>query len=144
MAVDAHDTAASRLRAVGQRYTGRRRSVIDILLGAGSPLTIPDMLGAAPRLPQSSVYRNLAVLEQAGVVRRIVTSGDFARYELAEDLTEHHHHLVCSTCGGVEDFTAPSALERSLGRAVSEVEDATGFSAEHHRLDIVGTCARCA
>ena len=144
MAVDAHDTAASRLGAVGQRYTGRRRSVIDILVGAGSPLTIPDMLRAAPRLPQSSVYRNLAVLEQAGVVRRIVTSGDFARYELAEDLTEHHHHLVCSTCGSVEDFTAPTALERSLGRAVSEVEDATGFSAEHHRLDIVGTCARCA
>jgi Fur family transcriptional regulator, ferric uptake regulator len=144
MPADVHDTAATRLGAAGQRYTGRRQSVIDILVEAGSPQTIPEMLRAAPRLPQSSVYRNLAVLEHAGVVRRIVTSGGFARYELAEDLTEHHHHLVCSSCGSVQDFTAPTALERSLGRAVSAVEDATGFSADHHRLDIVGTCTGCA
>jgi Fe2+ or Zn2+ uptake regulation protein len=95
-------------------------------------------------LPQSSAYRNLAVLEQAGTVHRVVTSADFARYELAEDLTEHHHHLICSSCGQVEDFTAPPALERSLHRAVSAMEGETGFSALHHRLDLIGTCRSCA
>ena len=52
------------------------------------------------------MYRNLVVLEQAGVVRRVTSTDDFARYELAEDLTEHHHHLICSSCGTVDDFTA--------------------------------------
>jgi Fe2+ or Zn2+ uptake regulation protein len=89
------------------------------------------------------VYRNLATLEQAGAVHRIVTNGDFARYELAEDLTEHHHHLICSRCGDVSDFTAPPALEASLGRAMASVADATGFAPAHHRLDLIGTCARC-
>ena len=45
--------------------------------------------------------------------------------------------------GGVEDFTVPPALERSLRRAVRDVEDATGFAAAHHRLDLVGTCKTC-
>jgi Fe2+ or Zn2+ uptake regulation protein len=141
---DVHDTAARRLRAVGQRYTSGRQAVVDVLAASKAPLTIPEVVAGGRRIPQSSAYRSLAVLEQAGVVRRILTSGDFARFELAEDLTEHHHHLVCSTCGGVEDFTAPPALERSLRRAVRDVEDATGFAAAHHRLDLVGVCSACA
>jgi Fur family transcriptional regulator, ferric uptake regulator len=137
------DTAASRLRAVGQRYTSGRRAVVAVLADAKAPLTIPEVVAGGRRIPQSSAYRSLAVLEQAGVVRRILTSGDFARFELAEDLTEHHHHLICSACGGVEDFTVPPALERSLRRAVEDVEGATGFAAAHHRLDLVGTCKTC-
>ena len=140
---DLHEVVAARLRDAGQRYTTGRRAIVDRLVGAGQPLTIPDVL-AGSSLPQSSAYRNLAVLEQAGAVHRIVTSADFARYELAEDLTEHHPHLICSTCGTVEDFTAPPALERSLHKAVAEVEGATGFAAQHHRLDLLGTCRSCA
>ena len=138
-----HEIVADRLREAGQRYTGGRREIIERLQSAGQPLTIPEVLQGGS-LPQSSAYRNLAVLEQAGAVHRIVTSADFARYELAEDLTEHHHHLICSSCGQVEDFTAPPSLERSLHKAVAEVESSTGFSAEHHRLDLVGTCRACA
>ncbi|HVM51816.1 MAG TPA: Fur family transcriptional regulator [Acidimicrobiales bacterium] len=144
MASDLHEVAAQRLRAVGQRYTSGRRKVVDVLAQSGQPLTIPELLAAGDRVPQSSAYRNLAVLEQAGVVHRLVTSGDFARFELAEDLTEHHHHLICAACGGVEDFIAPPSLERSLHRAVTAVEDSTGFSASLHRLDLIGTCRACA
>jgi Fe2+ or Zn2+ uptake regulation protein len=140
---DLHEVVATRLRDAGQRYTSGRRAIVERLQAAGQPLTIPDVL-AGSSLPQSSAYRNLAVLEQAGAVHRIVTSADFARYELAEDLTEHHHHLICSSCGTVEDFTAPPALERSLHKAVAEVEGATGVAAQHHRLDLLGTCRSCA
>src|SRR5687768_12006265 len=113
-----HATAADRLRAGGQRYTASRRALIDALAGAERPSTIPELLGSRPGLAQSSAYRNLAVLEEVGVVRRIVTSDEHARFELAEDLTEHHHHLVCGRCGQVEDFTVSSRLERSLEAAL--------------------------
>ena len=137
-----HEVIAARLQTAGQRYTDGRRAIVDRLASAGHPLTIPEVLEGST-LPQSSAYRNLAVLEQAGAVHRIVTNAEFARYELAEDLTEHHHHLICSTCGQVEDFTAPPALERSLHKAVAEVEGSTGFTAAQHRLDLVGTCRSC-
>ena len=143
MTVDVHDTIAVRLREVGQRYTDGRRDLVDRLVAAGQPLTIPELLEVPPRLPQSSAYRNLSVLEQAGVVHRITAGGDFARFELAEDLTEHHHHLICSECGAVEDFTAPAGLERTLTRAVDEIAAARGFTADQHRLDLIGTCADC-
>jgi Fe2+ or Zn2+ uptake regulation protein len=143
MPADLHDTVATRLRAVSQRYTSGRKALVEVLASARQPLTIPELIATGRRIPQSSAYRNLAVLELAGVVHRIVTSGDFARYELDEALTEHHHHLICSTCGGVEDFTAPASLERTLRKVTSELADTSGFLAETHRLDLVGVCAGC-
>ncbi len=140
---DLHVTAAERLDAVGQRFTTQRRTLVDLLADSRHPLSIPDILSLQPALAQSSVYRNLAVLEQAGVVRRVVTTDDFARHELAEDLTEHHHHLICSSCGVVEDFTASPQVERSVARAISEVSDLTGFTSQHHRLDLIGVCPAC-
>ena len=90
------------------------------------------------------MYRNLAVLERAAVVHRIVTADDFARYELAEDLTEHHHHhLICAQCGDVTDFTLPSALEDDLDAAAAKVARRTGFAVDRHQLDLVGTCPTC-
>ena len=140
---DVHDTAATRLRAVGQRYTSGRRAVVDVLADAKAPLTIPEVVAEGRRIPQSSAYRSLAVLEQAGVVRRILTSGDFARYELAEDLTEHHHHLICSLCGSMEDFTVSPQLETSLEKAFAKASSSAGFTTQYHRLDLVGLCPTC-
>jgi len=139
-----HETVSRRLQAVGQRYTRKRQDLVEVLGGAGQPLSIPEVLAAQPDVPQSSAYRNLAVLEQAGVVHRIASMGDFGRYELAEDLTEHHHHLICSACGNVEDFTAPASVERTLRRVAGEVTRDAGFTAESHRLDLVGRCKACA
>ncbi len=143
MSGDLHATTAERLQRDDQRYTSRRRALVDVLADADQPLTIPQLLQRRRDLAQSSAYRNLAVLERAGVVHRIASSDEFARYELAEDLTEHHHHLICSSCGDVADFTVPPDVERELDRALSTVASRTGFQVEQHRLDLVGTCTRC-
>jgi Fe2+ or Zn2+ uptake regulation protein len=90
------------------------------------------------------VYRNLSVLERAGLVHRIVTSDDWARYELDHALTHHHHHLICSSCGAVRDFTVSPRLERSIDEALARVASDAGFRLEHHRLDLVGLCEACA
>jgi len=69
---DVHDIVAASLQTDGQRYTGSRRKLVEILAHAGRPLSIPDVLAAEAALPQSSVYRNLVVLEQAGAVGRLL------------------------------------------------------------------------
>ena len=142
---DLHQVAAERLQSAEQRYTSNRRAVVEVLEATLHPLTIPEILARRPGLALSSAYRNLAVLEETGVVHRIVSTDEFARYELAEDLTDHHHHhLICSACGSVSDFTAPDEVERSLAAALEQVASTSGFQADHHRLDLVGRCARCA
>jgi Fe2+ or Zn2+ uptake regulation protein len=138
-----HETVTRLLRAHGQRLTHHRGVIVDVLAEAAGPLTIPEILAARSGLAQSSVYRNLVVLEEAGVVHRMLTRDEFARYELAEDLTEHHHHLVCSNCGRVEDLPATPAVERSVAAAIDEAAHVAGFRTLHHRLDLVGLCANC-
>ena len=143
MADDLHTAVAGRLLGDDQRYTANRRAVVEVLEGADRPLTIAEILDRRP-LAQSSVYRNLVVLESAGAVHRVVSTDEYARYELAEDLTaHHHHHLICATCGRVEDFTVAPALERTLEAAMATVAEETGFSPDRHRLDLVGTCVGC-
>jgi len=138
------DAVATRLHRAGQRRTPTRDAIVDVLAAAGRPLTIPEVLEAQSDLAQSSVYRNLVILEQAGVVHRIVTNAEFARFELAEDLTgDHHHHLICTSCGAVEDAPASDGIERAVHRAIEEVERATGFRTTGHRIDLVGLCRRC-
>jgi Fur family transcriptional regulator, ferric uptake regulator len=143
MGLDVHAIAASRLGAVGQRYTTSRRTVVDTLQSAGRPLTIPEILEDNPQLPQSSAYRTLAVLTQAGVVRRIVAVDEFARFELAEDLSSHHHHLLCTSCGVVADFELSPALERRLEAAFEAAASRHDFESIHHRVDLVGLCTDC-
>ncbi len=140
---DTHDVVQTRLRHNDQRYTTRRRQLIELLIADGGPMTIPQILDASPSLAQSSVYRNLSVLEEAGVVVRIVTSDDFAHYELTEELTEHHHHLICSECGDVADFALRESVEAELDRALHRAARTAGFDIRHHRLDLVGVCADC-
>ncbi len=135
--------AAARLRAVGQRYTTNRRELVAVLAESDAPLTIPELLGRRAGLAQSSVYRNLSILEQAGVVTRIVTSDEWARFELAHDLTEHHHHMICSTCGAVADITLPAELEQTIDTTFTKIARKKGFRLDHHRLDLVGSCAGC-
>lgn len=139
-----HDAIGVRLGEDDQRYTSGRRTLVDLLAGTHRPLTVAEVLERADDLSQSSVYRNLALLERAGVVQRVVTDDEFARFELAEDLTgHHHHHLVCASCGRVEDFTLAPDVESSLDDALVSSASAVGFEVHQHRLDLVGTCRRC-
>ncbi len=143
MGIDVHAIAASRLAAVNQRYTTSRRIVVDTLQSAGRPLTIPEILDGTQHLPQSSAYRTMAVLTQAGVVRRVVAVDEFARFELAEDLSSHHHHLLCTSCGLVADFELPPTLERELESAFAEAATTQQFESIQHRVDLVGLCTNC-
>jgi Fe2+ or Zn2+ uptake regulation protein len=140
---DLHATVADKLDAAEQRYTSRRRALVDLLADAGRPVSIADIARLGPNLPRSSAYRNLVDLEAAGVVRRVAANDEFARYELAEDLTEHHHHLVCLGCGTVEDLSPPASLERSVARAIERLADQDGFTVQSHRLDLLGLCSAC-
>lgn len=141
--LDLHRTVRERLSDHGQRYTNGRQELVESLVAAQGPVTLPSLLESRSSLPQSSAYRNLLVMEQAGVVRRLVHNTGHAHYELAEDLTSHHHHLVCESCGAISDIELGSRVEKSLDKAFDEVTTGAGFTARHHAIDIYGECADC-
>jgi len=139
----AHAVIGERLRSAGQLYTSGRRELVDLLLDIGRPATMADVLGQRPTLVQSSVYRNMADLERTGIVRRVAGSDELIRVELAEEIIGHHHHLVCTQCGTVDDFTVPEAAERALRDALEAIARAGSFVPEDHRLDVLGRCKPC-
>lgn len=139
-----HEAAKRRLLEAGQMYTSGRRELVELLHSMGRPVTAHELLEARPKLTQSSVYRNLAVLEEMRVVQRVAGADDRTRVELAEDIIGHHHHLVCLQCGAVEDLVIATSAERTLDSLFDQAVTGTGFTATGHRLDILGICRQCA
>lgn len=142
--MELEDLARERMAGSGHVYTRGRQLVMATLARLGAPATIRAILQAEPALVQSSLYRNLSVLEDAGLVKRVDVGDDRAFFELSELLTnDHHHHLVCRSCSTVVDVTLPERTERALDRAFADAAGASGFTIEDHRLDLVGLCGAC-
>jgi|TARA_B100000809_G_scaffold76337_1_gene74106 Fe2+ or Zn2+ uptake regulation protein len=139
---DLHASVDQRLQVAGLRNSRSRQVVVDVLVRAGRPLSLPEILDADVELAQSSAYRNLGELVHAGVARRVESADDHARFELHESLTGHHHHLVCTSCGMVEDFDVPDDFEAGIDAMVHAAES-QGFRIDAHRFDLLGRCARC-
>jgi len=143
MTDDLHSEVEDRLRRVDQRYTGGRRAIVGVLESAGHPVSIDEISAHLPDLPRSSAYRHLLDLQTAGVVRRVAANDEFSRFELAEDLTEHHHHFLCTNCGQVSDIMPSPALERTITEQLDRLAEAQGFEPHSHRVDVLGICASC-
>ncbi|MBN2113141.1 MAG: transcriptional repressor [Acidimicrobiia bacterium] len=140
----AEQAVAELLADEGLRFTPARRLVVRALADAPGPLTTGDLHTALrSRLPLSSLYRTLTVLAAARVLAREHDGGGVARYELAEWLTGHHHHLVCLVCGEVRDVSIDPQTEGTIAALVERIAGGAGFEATGHRIDIEGKCAAC-
>ena len=98
---DVHIEVARRFVQHDQRYSSKRRAIVAMLETSDRPLTITEILqlsknfkGTKNAIVQSSLYRNLVVLEEVGAVQKVVSTDDNGRYELNEEILGHHHHLL--------------------------------------------------
>jgi Fe2+ or Zn2+ uptake regulation protein len=127
------------LRSRGQRVTLPRLLVHRHLRRAPTHVT-PEQLHAelAPRLPSLSpatIYGTLELLDDLGFVRRVSTPRGGTVYDSRVD---EHHHVICRSCGRIEDVEAPldtAAVERAARKA--------GFRVDHRQLAVSGLCADC-
>jgi Fur family transcriptional regulator, ferric uptake regulator len=137
--------AESRLRQRGVRYTRARQLVMERLLASSGPVTVAELEeGLRGRVPTSSIYRTLGALEDADIVDKHHDVSGLARYEIAEDLTgHHHHHLVCLGCGEAHDVDITPVLEQAITSFVAAAGERFDFEVVDHRLDLHGWCSRC-
>lgn len=127
------------------RFTKGRKAVVAGLASAPGPLSAAELAETLDeRVPLSSLYRSLAILEEAGVVAHHLGAKGLTRYELAEWLAGHHHHLVCVDCGSVSDVQIPPSQEESVRDLVAQIAALASFSPTDHALEIEGRCSRCA
>jgi Fur family transcriptional regulator, ferric uptake regulator len=120
------------------RLTRQRRAVLEAIGGDGGSFTAVELYDRArarePGLSLATVYRTIDLLKRTDAVRPLAGS---ERGEYVRCSPGHHHHLICLTCGSVEETklcAAPPA---------AELQERHGFTAISHELDVYGTCAHC-
>lgn len=130
------------LTASGHRKGGARNAVVELLAQQSCALTaqeIDDRLRAGGRtVGRASVYRILELLTELKLVQRIDVGQGIARYERHEPDGDHHHHLVCDSCGTIEPFEDPS-----LEQAIEQVSRRLAFAVGEHDVVLHGACSDC-
>jgi len=130
------------LRQNGYRLTPQRHAILRAIAGSHDHMTPAEICERVrkenPKVGLVTVYRVINLLTELKLVCRVNLRGNSQSYLMRRPL-EHHHHLVCSQCGRVVDFTDCdlSYLEQRLSRE-------TGFKIEGHLLEIYGRCPECA
>ncbi|HZV75885.1 MAG TPA: transcriptional repressor [Conexibacter sp.] len=135
------DSALDALREQGMRASAARRLVLGALYAVDTPLTAEQIAGGlAGRLPRSdpaSVYRNLEVLERAGLVRHVHLGHGPGRYARAGG--PQHEYLLCDECGAVRALE-PAALDPVRDVIRREL----GHEARFTHFPLTGLCSDCA
>ncbi len=128
------------LREKGFRRSLAREEILSVLVSASKPVSVFDILEILSRkrrvFNKTTLYREMEVLKKEGHVKEVFFRNDTALYEL---VGEHHHHLVCTSCGDVRDVY----LEESLDQEERKLERREHFTIFDHSLEFFGRCKRC-
>jgi Fur family ferric uptake transcriptional regulator len=133
---DTLDEAVDALREAGLRLSTPRRLILEALFAADGPMSAAH-LNRELQIDESSVYRNLEILEQHGIVRHVHLDHSPGLYGLVTE--EHVEYLYCQRCAKVI-AVAPERLEDARAAIKREL----GFDARFTHFAIVGVCAECA
>jgi Fur family ferric uptake transcriptional regulator len=129
------------LREHGHKLTPQRHTVLRVIASSQDHLTPEDIYEksrlADPGIGLVTIYRTLDLLTRLGLVCRVHLKEGCRSYMMRRPL-EHHHHLVCSNCGRVIDFTSCN-----LGEMEEKLSKESGFDIKGHLLEFYGICSSC-
>jgi Fur family ferric uptake transcriptional regulator len=130
------------LRSRGHRVTQERLALFEEIFAQHKHIDAEELLAAMKtrglKISRATVYRNLDLLVECGMVRKQRLGQDRFLYEHVHT-GQSHDHLVCTGCGRVVEFVSPG-----IAALQSEICRAHGFVASRHTLQISGLCIECA
>jgi Fur family ferric uptake transcriptional regulator len=140
------DRLRSRLQSYmlkkGLRSTAQRRLIVDTFFEIASHTTIEDLLSEVRSrdkgIGYATVYRTLKLLAECGVASERRFGDGLSRYELADDASAHHDHLICVSCGTIIEFEEPR-----IESLQDEIAARYNFHVTSHKHEMYGTCAKC-
>lgn len=128
------------LKESGHRLTPQRMMILATVRHAKGHIAAAEILNQVkesyPYIDVSTVYRNLGVLKEMGMVTETDMGGGEFRYEWVNQ--DGHHHLVCRKCGKVT--LLDNECINSLG---GQILDEYAFEAEIKHFAIFGICSGC-
>jgi Fur family peroxide stress response transcriptional regulator len=122
-----------------RRNTQQRQAILDVLRGTTShPAAdwVYDMVRKViPNISKGTVYRNLKILRDTGMISELNRSGTVSRFEARQD---NHYHFRCEKCGRIYDLDVP--VDTELDKRVAKK---TGFAVSYHQTEFRGLCQDC-
>jgi Fur family transcriptional regulator, ferric uptake regulator len=121
------------------RMTTQRRVILEELAKVTSHPTADDLYERVrrrlPRISLGTVYRNLELLSQAGLILRLSAAGAQRRFDAT---TSQHYHIRCTRCGRVDDvkLKTTNKLEKALQKRCD-------YRVTGHWLEFTGICPSC-
>jgi Fur family transcriptional regulator, peroxide stress response regulator len=121
------------------RHSRQREEILSLLRSTDFHPTADwiyqEMKKGFPHLSLGTVYRNLAILADQGLVKKIHSGSTFDRFEAR---VEPHYHLICSRCRTISDLDMPiyQEINDRAGRM-------TDFQIQGHRIEFYGLCSAC-
>jgi Fur family ferric uptake transcriptional regulator len=131
------EAVSLKLEARGHRVTPSRRAVIASVLQQDGHFAVEDLLTRCRGAGRATVFRTIRLLTELGVVCRVLLDDGSLHYRVSER-SHHHHHLVCTGCGGVRDLD-----DCSVDDLVRELSKASGYEIDGHWLEFYGHCSAC-
>ncbi|MBD7970720.1 MULTISPECIES: peroxide-responsive transcriptional repressor PerR [Paenibacillus] len=131
--------ALEQLKTTGVRITPQRHAILNYLMESmGHPTADEIYRALEPQFPSMSVatvYNNLKMFTQAGMVRELTYGDNSSRFDA--NISEHYH-IICEKCGTIKDFSYPS-----LHDVEEKAAACTDFEVHGHRLELYGVCKSC-
>ncbi|HKG79145.1 MAG TPA: transcriptional repressor [Pyrinomonadaceae bacterium] len=125
----------------GLKRTSQRELILDVFLRTEEHLSNEDLYRLVqkedPTVGQTTVYRTLKLLTEAGLAREVRFGDGRTHYE-HNYKHQHHDHMICSECGKIIEFF--SAELEALQDAMAAKHR---FEITQHLLRIIGLCADC-
>lgn len=131
--------AIETLKEIGVRMTPQRHAILSYLYSTMNHPTADEIYkaleGNFPNMSVATVYNNLRVFKEAGLVRELTYGDASSRFDA--NMTDHYH-VICRSCGKITDFDHPPlyAVEQKAAQV-------TGYDVESHRMEIYGLCPSC-
>ncbi len=139
-----------RLKGRGYRLTISREAIINALRSTDKHLSAEDIYltlhSKYPEIGLTTIYRTLELLDQMGIISKFDFGDSRARYELSGDYGNkaHHHHLICTNCLKIIDYTdfIDDELEL-LNKTQKELSGKYNFDITGHLIRFYGLCDEC-
>jgi len=131
------------------RWTWARDAVMELLSQTSKHLSAKEihdtLLKLYPGIGLSTVYRTLDFLAQMNFVNKIDIGDGQSRYEFkSDDQSQHHHHLICTNCGKIIDYSDFFEKEMALIKGIEKnLSRKYSFKVQDHNIDFYGLCKDC-
>lgn len=129
-------------RSIGLKQTKQREIIVTEFFNKNAHLSADELLTLVRKIDSkislATVYRTLKLLQECALATAHNFNDNHTRFEPTLDTSEHHDHLICTSCGKIVEF-----FNQKIEELQKQIAQSYGFTITHHKMELYGSCNNC-